>query len=186
MIKYPYKITFNKKLKAYTLIELVLSIALISIISTGLLLMVFASNLLVTYQENSYDNQLKLEYGLNYMINEIDSADFIISQELLGVLPENSLDIFLVKVDKNSEKKKYSITTYIYNNKKIIRLNYKKAELPKKIDYNHFSGKNTLIDEIENFSSTYESDSKLLTIKIEDQFQEIIKSHYIRGVIHEI
>lgn len=168
------------KFKGYTVIELLLTIALISLLLTGLLNVVLTSNNFAKDLENSYENQLKLQYGLDFMINEIDSADFIIERNL-----PNTIDVLLVKFEENKVKEKYSITTYIFKQKQILRLNQKRKVLQNNISLNDFEGRNVLIDNIEFFNSSYDCDSKILSISISDDIEEINMKHYIRGVIYE-
>ncbi len=168
------------KFKGYTVIELVLTIALISLLLSGLLNVVLVSNNFANDLENFYENQLKLQYGLDYLINEIDSADLIIEKNL----PE-TIGILLVKVEENNKDSKYSITTYLFKQKQILRLNQKRSVLPDKIRINDFEGRNVLIDGIESFNSSYDNESKILSITISDSVEKIDKKHYIRGVIYE-
>lgn len=168
------------RFKGYTVIELLLTIALISLLLTGLLNIVLVSNNFAKDLENSYENQLKLQYGLDFMINEIDSADYIIERNL-----PKTIGILLVKFDENKKKEKYSITTYIFKQKQILRLNQKREVLQNNISLNDFKGGNVLIDSIESFNSVYNSDSKILTLSISNDIEEINIKHYIRGVIYE-
>ena len=186
MMKFYFKHIIKKSLKGFTLIELVISIALISLMSTGLLNLVFTTNLMTKEIELISENQLKLEYGLNYIINEIDSADLIIAKDFSSTkYNDNNLGILLVNIDASSKNKKYSVTTYIYERKQLVRINQKYPVLHKRMDLKDFSGNNPIIDELESFSSNYNEKNKTLKITLKNKFEELEKVHYIRGVIYD-
>ena len=184
-MKFYFKHIIKKSLKGFTLIELVISIALISLMSTGLLNLVFSTNLLTKEIELTSENQLKLDYGLNYIINEIDSADLIITKDFSSTKYKNILGILLVNIDTSSKDKKYSVTTYIYERKQLVRINQKYSVLHKRMDLKDFSGNNPILDELESFSSNYNEKNKILKIILKNKYEELEKTHYIRGVIYD-
>ncbi len=185
MMKLYFKHIIKQKFKAFTLIEIVISVSLISLLSIGLLKIVFATNLLSKELELISENQLKLEYGLNYIINEIDSADLIIEKNFSSTKYKDNLGILLVKVDNTSKKEKYSVTTYVYDKKQLIRINEKYSVLHNRIDLKDFNGNNPIIDNLESFDAHYNEINKVLKISLENEFEELEKIHFIRGVIYD-
>lgn len=184
MMKSLFKDIGNKKQDGYTLIELVFSIFLISIISYALLKLIFASNIFIKNEEDFSSKIFEIEFGLQYIVNELDSADILIINGN-GNKFDDILGILIVKINDSSIEEKYSITTYINDRNQITRLNEKRKELPKKFYDLSKYGSNALLGDIVSFETEIDKNSKTLTLRIENEFEILEKKHYIRGKIYE-
>ncbi|MBP2025002.1 hypothetical protein [Peptoniphilus stercorisuis] len=129
------------KIKAFTLIELVVSIG-ISILILSLLLSIFNISVdSLNYSNNKIDSLNKMYLASEYIRDDIESADFIIKNT-----NRNSLGFSLI-TNLNSEKRR--ATFYTFENKNLFR----KSQNSNK-DYLKDSkiigqtGNNILIDEI--------------------------------------
>lgn len=177
-----YLYIMKKKIKGFMLVELVFSIALISFILISLTYVVHTSTIVSNKMEKEYENSLNLEFTIDYILSEIDSSDKIIIGYINGISRKNQLGLVLLNYDSYS---KYSYTTYILKDKQIIRLNYKSNVLPNYFTFGSFNGRNPIIDNVNEFDCSYNSNNKMLNVNISSDNYSIKESHNIRGVIFD-
>lgn len=163
------------------MIELVLSIFLMSIIAVAAFNILNSINELNNKFNEFEKNNENVNFGINYIKNEIDSSDYLIANDLRG----EGFGLILINIDEKSISKKYSITTYAYKEKSIFRYNYKEKKYTKKIKLNSFDGKNKIIGNVSKFESIYDNSNKLLKISIEVDDKTFDFAHYIRGTVYE-
>lgn len=94
-MKSNYKDINKLKIKGFTLFELVLSIALLALITSGLLNLTYSSNKLLNSIDRKINREVEIKYGLDYIINEIDRASYIIPNSIRGSEGSN-LEIIIV------------------------------------------------------------------------------------------
>lgn len=167
------------KLKGITLIEMLLSIALISLIILAATTILITSKRLHDKTYNMEKTGIELDYALDYIIKEIDSSDYITGIERENEL-RNWLGFVFISENNKSIKEKYSYTTYYLEDNCIYRLNFKFHRIKESIYINNFQGKNNLIGGISEFTSTIDND--LLSLKITTNDGEKIEiCHKLRG-----
>lgn len=150
------------KRKAFTLIELIFSLAIIFVV-ISLLLKSMSASLKTSEIIKKKDDLFSQSYfACNYMYNEISSADYIISNG-----NENSLGFTLIKLEgknKDGKNSKYNYTYYSYNGKNLRRHSINTDRKIKNNVINMKMGVNNLISGVESVDSNYSKD--LITIKI--------------------
>lgn len=184
-MKSNYKDINKLKIKGFTLFELVLSIALLALITSGLLNLTYSSNKLLNSIDRKINREVEIKYGLDYIINEIDRASYIIPNSIRGSEGSN-LEIIIVLENENSIKDRFNHITYQLNNNSIERLSYKDKNIKNNIHRRYFS-KNLLLEGIKTFNVEFDEKEKFLKINIEDKTEdcEIERVHYLRGVYYE-
>lgn len=172
----------KRKTKGYILIELLFSIAFISLLLISLVFLL--SNSTKTYREieESYENNLNIDFAMDYMIGEINSADKIKIRNINGISNSNQLGMTLITKLGNE----YSHTTYILRDLQIIRLNQKTNSQKNNLNYSHFDGKNVLVGNISEFQTSIYKENKSINIRILDKDDnEKIYIQKLRSVIYE-
>lgn len=175
----------EKKIKGFTLIELLFGIGILSIIFLLISSFIFSSTKLSNkiIKSNSLDSEIY--YTADFIFNEIDKADYIIEKKFTNKVSENQLGLLII----NKNPTEYSLTSYTYEDSRIIRNNIKKKSIDKISSLEFNSGEfhtNVLVSDIKNFSANYDSTNKLLNLEIIDKTDKIFKyTHFIRGAIYE-
>lgn len=179
------------KIKGVALIELIVSIAIFSIIFYVLVSLIFTSIKVTEKLDGGFETSNDLNYALEYIINEIDKADYIMKKSVKGISKNSQLNIILVK----DIGKEYSFVTFIIKDKVLTRLNAKKKKIENKIFEDYFSSfeinnnflknGNAIITNIKCFKGINKS-KELVNIKIEDiNNSEVELSYFLRGRIYE-
>lgn len=180
MMKRSFRFIMKIKIKGIILIELIVSIALISIILTALLHIVHTTTIASVEMEEKFENNLNMEYTLDFITSEIEQAEKISPKYIGGVSEKNQLGLILINFDSTY---KYSFTTYISRNKEIIRLNIKSNTFPKNFNYTFFTGRNSIIGNVDGFNSTFNNNNKLLELELKCDGKVVSELHNIRGII---
>lgn len=183
-MKWNLQFILKKKIKGVTLLELIISIGLTSLIILSLVNLMSSSTDLVEKLNEKNEVAIDLEFALDYMIQEIDSSDLIIT-EIPDWLSRDSLKIELVKTDENKQKLKYNQIVYMLNDDEIIRYTSKSSKISKNKRKSAYQGRNTLIKGVETFTTSFDKENKMLTLILETEDKKIERSHYIRGVYYE-
>lgn len=178
-MKQNYLYIMKLKTKGFLLIELIFSIALISVILTSLLYMVHTSTLGLNQMKKDYENSLNVEFSLDYIFNEIDSADKIIVNNIYGISQKDQLGLMIINKGEND----YSITSYVLRDKNIYRVNFKSKGINNNYSFFDFSGRNSILENVDEFSCSINNENKLLMAKITSEDYTLEEYHKIRGVI---
>ncbi len=161
------------KRKAFTLIELVFSLALIFIV-ISLLLKSMSASLKTSEVIKKKDDLFSQSYfACNYMYNEISSTDYIISNG-----NKNSLGFTLIKLegkDKNGKNSKYNYTYYSHSGKNIRRHSINTDKKIKNNIINMKMGVNNLISGVESVDSSYSKNLITIKINFDDNTSKILK-----------
>lgn len=175
----------EKKTKGFTLVELVFGLGILSVIFLLISSFIFSSTKLSDkiISSNSLDSEIY--YTADYIFSEIDKADYILEKNFINIASSKQLSIFII----NKTSSEYSVTSYTFDNKEIIRNNTKRNIIGN-INESEFNSSlfysNVLASNIKDFSANYDSTNKILYLEITDERDEIFKySHYIRGAIYE-
>lgn len=145
----------------FTLLELILWLAICSILSLSCISLVRYSNKLV--QKANLEDEILLHgrFGLEYIKNEISSADYIIPTYKIKGLDSNSvkaMDFIIVTLknsnDKNTDQEqKYRYIAYFQNNNDIVRVSVESnSEIPP--NWRSFKGHNYLCSNVKDISKT--------------------------------
>ncbi len=164
-IMWSLKPIYQKK-KGFTLIELMVSIALVSII---LLPLYNALNISVKACESGArrdDLMLNARFALEYIKLEVKSGDRILPSSAISGLnngfKKNIGFVIVTNIDDSFDR----YTTYYVRNNRLIRVSgkQKKDSLP---IYTVFEGYNEVCESIESVNeSSFDMDNKLLKIRI--------------------
>lgn len=173
----------KKKINGYTLIELIFAIALISIILFALTSVVFTSNLYYKSIEEKFEEEMNVDFALEYLINEINSADFLMIKNVSTVRGDSQLGLILVTFNKKTGKDKYSFTTYILRNKEVSRVNFKGSDINQPFYESNPHGRNSILGNVNSFSTNISEDNKSIIIKLSTENKDYTKVHSIRNVI---
>lgn len=119
----------SKRSSGFTLLELIVSIGIIGIISLSLVGLVTINNRLLVKAEVDSEKLLDEYYGLEFIKNEIHSADYLIPISLTSI-PKTYENIGYVigQVDYNKKTNKRTnhkqILYWVYSKNKLIRSVY--------------------------------------------------------------
>lgn len=190
----------ERKTKAFTLIELILGVAILSIIFILFSMFIYNSTNLSKsiIDHNSLDNEIS--YTVDFIFNEIDGADYILPKSFPDIVSSDQINLFIVK-KYNDE---FSITSFALERSEIKRKNAKikiinkgkkDKDKQKKADVKNIYSRdittsdlysNVLVSSIKNFSGNFDSNNKIINLKIVDYNDNVYEySHYIRGTIYE-
>lgn len=155
------------KSKGFTLIEIILAIAICAIIIVPLLSILDFTIDACTVGDEKDDLMLNGKHAIEYIKNEIKSADMIISTEKFKDLGSNyPTNIgFVIMIHEASGNYRYM--TYHTKDKKIIRIACTRTN-NKYPSHNYFSGHNeicNLVDSIEDTIIDLEQDMIYLNFK---------------------
>lgn len=132
---------FYLRNKGFTLIELILAMAISSLIVLPLLSLLNLSNNSCTLAEEKDELMLNANFAIDYVKFEIKSADRIISSDKI-----KDLDIkyptnigFVIRIDDSESAYRY--ITYYTNKSKLVRIACERAteDYPKLIDFSGFN-----------------------------------------------
>lgn len=161
------------KRKAFTLIELIFSLAIIFVV-ISLLLKSMSASLKTSEIIKKKDDLFSQSYfACNYMYNEISSADYIISNG-----NANSLGFTLIKLEgknKDGKNSKYNYTYYSYNGKNLRRHSINTDRKIKNNVINMKMGVNNLISGVESVDSNYSKDLITIKINFDDKTSKTLK-----------
>lgn len=161
------------KRKAFTLIELIFSLAIIFVV-ISLLLKSMSTSLKTSEIIKKKDDLFSQSYfACNYMYNEISSADYIISNG-----NANSLGFTLIKLEgknKDGKNSKYNYTYYSYNGKNLRRHSINTDRKIKNNVINMKMGVNNLISGVESVDSNYSKDLITIKINFDDKTSKTLK-----------
>jgi len=158
----------EKQSSGFTLIELLLTLAIGSILIvciSFLLSFIIKSNSII---ETNNEILLNGEYALEYIKQEIRTADMIISSDKFRKLNEefkSNFGFVIVKLDPNSYYK-YGYSIYYFENNRIIRVATHSANFNFP-DGKTFSGFNTVADNIKSIEgTTVDFNNRLIKISL--------------------
>lgn len=190
----------ERKTKAFTLIEVVLGVAILSIIFILISMFIYNSTTLskTIIDHNSLDSEIS--YTVDFIFNEIDRADYILPKSFQDIVSSDQINLFIV----NKLKDEFSVTSFFVESSEIKRKNgkveikdrdIKDKEKQKKADIKNIYSRdfktsdlqsNVLMSSIKNFSGNFDSKNKIINLKIVDYNDNVYEfSHYIRGTIYE-
>lgn len=176
----------KNKLSGFSFIELVLGTFVISILSLAILNSVFGLNILSRKINLMNDLLTKENYGLNYIVNEIDQSEYILSVPVSNITADKWIGFTLCKVNESSVEERYTLITYTLKNGEIYRNSFKTAKVPNRLSMNYFNGANMLLEGIEGFSGTFYEENLLIDIQLNlKSGDEINLSHHFKGAIYE-
>ena len=108
----------------FTLIELIISLAIISILVLGIYNLIFLSTNAMSIEDEADDYLVSGTYVVEYISDEIRSGDYILPSYLIKNLdttyPYNLKFVILNKKNNTNE-----YITYYYTGKEIVRISYK-------------------------------------------------------------
>lgn len=143
---------FYKRNKGFTLIELILVLGMCSIIILPICSMLDFSLKSCEFVEEKDEVFLNARYGIEYIKEEVKSADIVVSQDKIKNLnlkyPTN-IGFLLVFIDNEI----YKYVTYHTDNGKLIRVTCDsiKGKYP---SYGHFKGYNEICRLVDNIGNT--------------------------------
>lgn len=110
----------------FTLIELIISIAIISILILGIYNLVFLSTNAMKIENEADDYLVSGTYVVEYISDEIRSGDYILPSYLIKNLDVTyPYNLRFVILNKDNDVNYY--ITYYFTGKEIVRLSYKTA-----------------------------------------------------------
>lgn len=180
----------EKKIDGFSLIELTISIFLISTLLLSVISLFLNSNKVFEEIENNYEGSFNVYHSIDYIINEIDMADCVYIKNIDEISSSSQIGLIL----ENKVGKEFSYTTFILEDAQILRLNLKNNLKLNDLTYNlsyinfkTFGGLNTIISSINKFEKEFiESEgSYSINIKISSENFEAERFHNIRGVVIE-
>ncbi|MBC7087249.1 MAG: prepilin-type N-terminal cleavage/methylation domain-containing protein [Tissierellales bacterium] len=136
----------------FTLIELIISISIISVIIVGIYNIIFISTKSMNLVDEKDEYLVSGIYVIEYISDEIRSADLILPSSMIKNL-DKMYPYNLKFVILNINEGNYDYVTYYYTGKEIVRLNCKlsNANLP---EISNFNGYNKLDIGISNIWNT--------------------------------
>lgn len=171
------------RLKGFTLIEVIIGIFLISLLSVALANSIFGLNLLTKNIESENETLISKNYGIDYIVNEIDSSQYAILMPISYMDKNKWIGFTLCKMDESSIKDKYTMITYGIKDRTLYRYSFKSAALPRSLSLTNFDGINPILNEVETFSGSM-SENKLIEVLISfTDSDEIITKHVFKGKI---
>ena len=151
--------------KGFTLIEIILAMALSSLIILPLLSILNLSNRSCTSTEEKADLMLNGNFAINYIKQEVKSADTIISSDKIKNMnikfPSNIG--FVIRRDKDPYNKYHYITYHMTGNK-LVRLACESTyeAYPKA---NDFSGYNEICEFVDNINnSKFDGENSIINL----------------------
>ncbi len=126
----------------FTLIELIISIAIVSILVIGIYSIIFVSTKTMNFQNEEDDYLVSGTYVIEYLSDEIRNGDYILPSYMIKNL-DSTYPFNLKYVILNIDDKTNNYVTYYYTGKDIVRLSYQtdSTNLP---DISKFNGYNKL------------------------------------------
>lgn len=110
----------------FTLIELIISIAIISILILGIYNLIFLSTNAMKIEDEADDYLVSGTYVVEYISDEIRSGDYILPSYLIKNLDVTyPYNLKFVILNKDNDVNYY--ITYYFTGKEIVRLSYKTA-----------------------------------------------------------
>ncbi len=163
------------KIKGFGLIELVISIALINILILAMGKILMSSNSLMNNIKNNSNDISELNNTLNYIISDIDRAEYFIIPENMKFSEYTNNIVF---IRKNQDKDTYYLYGYDPKQKSIIRFASTQSSFPDFYSNQVLKGKNIINDDIKEFKSEYNSNNNLIYFYIEDNNKNSVKRTY--------
>ena len=161
---------------------------LISIILLAALNILISSLLLKNKALSNSNKVLDIEFGVEYILNEIENSHMLICSDNINT--SQWLGLVLVTDQSINGTKglndRYSYTTYILEDNNIKRANFKYGRLVSNIRLSNFYSPNIIIKNIEEFTGYYDTESNTLRLYIKDsENKEFIYYRLIKGVVYE-
>lgn len=178
-------ISKNIKLAGYSLLELIIAVAIISLLSLAILNSVFGLNILTKNIDKENNIIIHQNYGIDYILNEIDRSEYIIYTPIQNIYKEKWIGFTICKVDEKSVKEKYNIITFALDGNSIKRYSFKTAKIPDKL-YLYYFKSNVILDNIDSFNGTLNIEKRLINIKLKmKDMDEISVNHIGKGQIYD-
>lgn len=168
-----FKKSLQKKTSGFSLIEVIISIFLISIIMLSVVNIIFITKRI---EKNIIENNtvaLDIDFAIEYIFNEVDRSHYI----LLDNNIQNDWLGFVLITD-NSKKKvpyneRFSYTTYLLKGQNLYRGNYKYNSLSNKFDIRSFHTPNIILKNIKNFKGEYDTENNRIKLTLKDKQNKV-------------
>lgn len=170
--------------RGFTLIEVILAMAISSLIILPLISILNLSNKSCVLVEEKDDLMLNANFAIDYVKHEIKSADIIISSDkFIGLDTKYPTNIgFVIRINDTTEGE-YRYITYYTDKNKLIRIACKKESInyPKSADFKGFNEVCELVKSIDDSKLDGENAIINLDFKFNNRCELNLKSDiYIR------
>lgn len=170
----------KRKLQAFTLIEVIIAIFILSIIAVSLTNTIESFIKLENNISLTGNNLIKNTFGLDYITKEIDGSKYLIIKNS----PEFESGFILVQQKENQEKN-FKYITFQSKDRVLNRLAYNTDRFISEYHIERFA-KNKLLVNIKSIEGKVDTKTKIINLKIKSMDDETVEiSHYFRGKIIE-